>query len=69
MNTKALLKKMEKANEVTYVKCDFVESLIGVTLDGYMVYWINKKLVDSKKYSSIKTENRLYKLYRCVINR
>lgn len=48
MNTKALLKKMEKANEVTYVKCDFAESLIGVTIDGCIVYWINRELVDSK---------------------
>lgn len=48
MNTKALLKKMEKANKVTYVKCDFVEDIIGVTFDGCMVYWIDKKLVNSK---------------------
>lgn len=48
MNTKALLKKMEKANKVMYVKCDFAESLIGVTFDGCIVYWINEKLIDSK---------------------
>lgn len=46
MNTKALLKKIEKTDKIMYVKCDFVESLIGVTFDRCMVYWIDKKFVN-----------------------
>lgn len=46
MNTKALLKKIEKADEITYVKCDFTESLIGVTFDKCIIYWIDKKLIN-----------------------
>ena len=47
MNTKALLKKIEKVDRVMYVKCDFAESFIGVTFDGCIIYWIDKKLVNS----------------------
>lgn len=45
MNTKALLKKIEKGDDAIYIKCDYTERLIGVTFDGYMIYWVNKELV------------------------
>ena len=46
MNIKALLKKIEKTNEVMYIKCDFNANLIGVVFDRCMIYWIDRKFVN-----------------------
>lgn len=43
MNIKALLKKMEKTNEIMYIKCDFNANLIGVTLKYEQIYLIVSK--------------------------